>query len=48
MLTSNIIPVVLGNAVAGVLCMALPYALIYGNLGQKLQAMFARKSALAA
>ncbi|KAF5831633.1 nitrite transporter NAR1 [Dunaliella salina] len=35
--TSNLLPVTFGNTVAGVLCVALPYALLYGTLGQRLQ-----------
>jgi len=35
---SNLLPVTLGNTAAGFLCVALPYALLYGSLGQKLQA----------
>ena len=36
--TSNIIPVALGNLFAGMFCMALPYALLFGSLGKKVQA----------
>ena len=30
-LASNLLPVTLGNIVGGVVCVALPYALIYGR-----------------
>jgi len=38
--TTNLIPSILGNAFAGVFCVALPYALLYGSLGQRVGAVF--------
>jgi formate/nitrite transporter FocA (FNT family) len=34
---TNLIPSTLGNTFAGVVCVALPYALLYGTLGARLQ-----------
>jgi len=47
MWTSNLIPVTLGNTVAGMLCMALPYALLFGSLGNKITALTQKRTALA-
>ena len=35
-LTSNLLPVTLGNTVAGVACMGLTYSLMYGKAGKDL------------
>lgn len=34
-LLKNLLPVTLGNIVAGTLCMATVYSLAYGSLGKK-------------
>lgn len=34
-LLDNLLPVTLGNIVAGALCMATTYSLAYGSLGKK-------------